>query len=429
MTGDSSREHGGSAPSPPSGRLPHAEQIAGLTLGYDVDENAVRFSNYFHVLRELVHMSNGWLPLAADFETKYMLGDHLHDDARSISKVKRRLYELRHPSEYPGAPADELTALLNRMDAAASVDEYLAIAYGQAKPLLVEAFSIHLERLDPVSDEPSLRLLSQLLARQERHVEELGTGETTRTLDDLGALEIRLKAEPRPLRVMAPLEQPARDEFVEVTEAGDPFLRDELYVNDPELNHVPIEPNEQRHFFHGLMDAELTAAELMARNSHEHPEMPWDFHVDMARQTWDEMRHARLHRILMPTELGCRWGDYPVTFSYFKSIYAHDLLGRLALFNSTSEQRAMWRHSRRREVLTERGQEKVAMVFDYLLADEVPHVHNGVRWGTHLLDGDEASYRRKVRELREGLDETGAPADQAVEDPGLGVGGSTTSRR
>ncbi len=211
--------------------------------------------------------------------------------------------------------------------------------------------------------------------------------------------------------MMPPLDVPARDSFVEVTEEGDPFLAEELYVNDPELNHVPVEPEEQRHFFHGLMDAELTAAELMARNSHEYPDMPWDFHVDMARQTWDELRHAKVHYMLMPTELGCRWGDYPVTFSYFRSIYAHDLLGRLALFNSTSEQKAMWRHSRRREVLTERGQEKVAMVFDYLLADEVPHVHNGVRWGAHLLDGDEAAYRRKVRELREGLDETGAPRE------------------
>ena len=26
------------------------------TRGYDVDDNAVRFSNYFHVLRELVHL-------------------------------------------------------------------------------------------------------------------------------------------------------------------------------------------------------------------------------------------------------------------------------------------------------------------------------------------------------------------------------------
>ena len=406
-----------------------------LRRGYDVDENAIRFSNYFHVLRELVHMSCGWLPLAAEFETKYRLGDHVHDDARAISKLRRRLYELRHPSDYPGSPGDELAGLLDRLEAAASTGEYLETAYGEAKPVLVAAIRVHLDNLDPVSDEPSLRLLTKLAANQERHMKELAAGSTqsaeqaSERIEDLGALPIALKGEPRPLRILPPLTDPARDEFVEVTDEGDPFLRQELYVNDPELNHVPIEAEEQRHFFHGLMDAELTAAELMARNSHEHPEMPWDFHVDMARQTWDEVRHAKVHYMLMPTELGCRWGDYPVTFSYFRSIYAHDLLGRLALFNSTSEQRAMWRHSRRREALMQRGQEKVAMVFDYLLADEVPHVHNGVRWGTHLLGGDDSAYRAKVRELRESLDETGAPQSQTVEEPGLGVGGSTTSRR
>ncbi|HEY6672988.1 MAG TPA: hypothetical protein VIZ91_10855, partial [Solirubrobacterales bacterium] len=87
-------------------------------------------------------------------------------------------------------------------------------------------------------------------------------------------------------------------------------------------------------------------------------------------------------------------------------------LGRLALFNSTSEQKAMWRHSHRRKVLVERGQEQIAQVFDYLLADEVPHVHNGTRWGTYVCGGDEAAYKRRVRELREGLDETGAPPDE-----------------
>jgi uncharacterized ferritin-like protein (DUF455 family) len=58
----------------------------------------------------------------------------------------------------------------------------------------------------------------------------------------------------------------------------------------------------------------------------------------------------------------------------------------------------------------ELGQQRVALVFDYLLADEVPHVHNGVRWGSHLLGGSESAYRDKVRELRAALDETGAPA-------------------
>jgi Protein of unknown function (DUF455) len=252
-----------------------------------------------------------------------------------------------------------------------------------------------------------VRLLTQLLHRQERHLAELPPAQPRVVFEDLGALPIRLR-ETRPLRILPPLDEPARDAFVSVTPEGDTYLSDELYVNGEE-NHVPTDPEEQKHFFHGLMDAELCAAELMARNSHEHPEMPWDFHVDMARQCWDEIRHAEVHDRLMTTELDCRWGDYPIGFGYFKSIYALDLLGRLALFNGTSEQKAMWRHSHRRKVLLELGQATIARVFDYLLADEVPHVHNGVRWGTHLLGGDEAAYREKVRELRAGLDRTGAP--------------------
>jgi hypothetical protein len=378
-----------------------------LKGGYDVDENAVRFSNYFHVLRELVHLSCGWLPLEPRLDVKFALGDHLHDDARSLTKIKRRLYELRTPSDYPGAPCEELAALLDRASACSSSAEYVELAYGELKPTLAAAFRIHLDNLDPIIDEPSLRLLTQLLHRQERHTVELTPARRRLAFEDLGALPLRLR-EKRELRVMPPLEQPARDEFVQVTPEGDPYLTDELYVNGEE-NHVPTDPEEQRHFFHGLMDAELCAAELMARNSHEHPEMPWDFHVDMARQVWDEIRHAEIHDRLMATELGCHWGDYPIGFSYFRSIYACDLLGRLALFNGTSEQKAMWRHSHRRKVLIELGQHTIARVFDYLLADEVPHVHNGTRWGTHLLGGDEAAYREKVRELRLGLDRTGMP--------------------
>jgi hypothetical protein len=384
-----------------------SRRLEPLRGGYDVDENAVRFSNYFHVLRELVHLSCGWLPLEPRLEVKYLLGDHLHDDARAVSKIKRRLYELRTPSDYPGAPCPELAELLDRANAATTSAEYVAIAYGELKPALITAVGIHLAQLDPLLDEPSLRQLTQLLHRQERHVAELPADTTRQPVDDLGALPIRLR-EVRELRVMPRLDQPARDAYVEVTEEGDPYLTDELYVNGDE-NHVPTDPEEQKHFFHGLMDAELCAAELMARNSHEHPDMPWDFHVDMARQCWDEIRHAEVHDALMATELDCHWGDYPIGFSYFKSVYAYDLLGRLVLFNGTSEQKAMWRHSHRRKVLIELGQEKVARVFDYLLADEVPHVHNGKRWGTHLLGGDEAAYRDKLRELRAGLDATGQP--------------------
>src|SRR3954469_6325600 len=383
-----------------------------LKGGYDVDDNAARFSNYFHVLRELVHLSCGWLALERRLEVKYALGDHLPDDGRGLTKIRRRLYELRTPSDYPGAPSPELAALLDRAGEAGSAAAYLEVAYGELKPALAAAMRIHLANLDPLIDQPSLRLLTQLRHRQERHVAERpAVGPHPLPFEDVGALPIRLR-EVRELRVMAPLDQPARDDYVVVTEEGDTYLSDELYVNGEE-NHVPTDPDEQRHFFHGLMDAELCAAELMARNSHEHADMPWDFHVDMARQCWDELRHAEVHDALMAPELGCNWGDYPIGFGYFKSVYAYDLLGRLVLFNGTSEQKAMWRHSHRRKVLIELGQANVARVFDYLLADEVPHVHNGKRWGTYLLGGDEAAYREKLRELRAGLDATGTPGGAA----------------
>jgi hypothetical protein len=382
-----------------------------LPLGLPVDDNATRFSNYFHILRETIHWSNGWLPVEPDFHDKYVLGEHIHDDARGQTKVRRRIYELRANEDWPGAPCDELAAQLDRLAHAKTVEQHIQVVYGQLKPALLSALEIHAESVDPITDEVSLLVVRQLIDRQRRHIAEARQRWDITAEDpfcsDVGALDIR-KRETRNLQILPRLNEPARDPFITVTPDGDPYLSEELYVNGDE-NHVPTDLEEQQHFFHGLMDAELCAAELMARNSHEHPEMPWDFHVDMARQCWDELRHARVHEVLMRTELDCQWGDFPLGFDYFKSIYAYDLLGRLCLFNGTSEQKAMWRHSHRRQVLLDLGQENVAKVFDYLLADEVPHVHNGVRWGTHLLDGDPRAYREKVQELREGLDRTGQP--------------------
>jgi hypothetical protein len=356
-------------------------------MGYDVDENAIRFSNYFHLLRELVHLSCGHLALEPRFEVKALLGDHLHDDARAVTKVCRRLYELgASPSDDPGAPSDELAQLLDKANHPDTHD-YLEIAYGELKPTLIAALRIHLEHVDPLLDEPSLRLLTQLLHRQGRHTAELPVGGAHTAFEDLGALPLRV-GETRELRVLLPLDQPARDAFIEITDEGHARY---------EASNVPTEPEEQKRFFHGLMDAALCAAELTARSSHEHPEMPWDFHVDVARQTWDEIRHAEVLDRLMATELGCHWGDYPVAFNRFRSVYARDLPGRLARIDRAGEESSTWRQSERRKILIDRGQQAIAHTLDYLLADELPHVHSGARWG-----GDEQA-------CRDALDHTATP--------------------
>ena len=81
-----------------------------LKLGLPVDDNATRFSNYFHVLREVIHWSNGWLPVEPAFHAKYVLGEHIHDDARGQVKVRRRIYELRANEDWPGAPSHEVSS-------------------------------------------------------------------------------------------------------------------------------------------------------------------------------------------------------------------------------------------------------------------------------------------------------------------------------
>jgi uncharacterized ferritin-like protein (DUF455 family) len=115
--------------------------------------------------------------------------------------------------------------------------------------------------------------------------------------------------------------------------------------------------------------------------------MPWDFHVDMARQCWDDIRHAESLDRLMATELGCHWGDYPVDFGDFDEIYALDLPGRLE--RSSGD---------RRTVPIGREKASVARVLDYLLADDAPHAHNGARWARHI---------------REELDRSGTPVQSS----------------
>jgi hypothetical protein len=364
-----------------------------LNGGYDVDDSAIRFSNYLHVLRELVHLSSGHLALEPRFDVKAVLGDHLYDDARAVGKLRHRLHELGEPSEYPAAPSEDLAELLDSANEAGT-QEYLEIAYGELKPTLSAAFRVHLANLDPLIDEPSLRLLTQLVHRQDRHVAELPGRRERVAFEDLGALALRT-GEMRSLTVLAPLELPTRDDFVEVLEGDGPY------------GDVPTERELQKQFFHGLMNAALCSAELMARNSHEHPDMPVDFHVDMAHQVWDEIRHAEILDRVMATELGCHWGDYPVGFADFKSVYALDLLSRLAWSSGTSEQTATWRRSQRRKALIDLGQTTIARVFDYLAGDETRHAHDSARWGGHLLGGDEHAYREKVRELRAGTPVTG----------------------
>lgn len=253
-------------------------------------ETAARLANALDVLREAVHATAGRLALEPRFEVKALLAAHLYDDARAVPELRRRIEELGGAAAGPG---EELRRLLDR-------DVYRAL-----KPALIAALDAHRRELDPLADEPTLHLLTQLAHRQQRHLTELPAEPEADLPDDLGALP-RDGEHERRLTPLPPLDRPARDPFVQVLD----------------------EPAEQ-HEAHALMDAKLCAAELLARTSHEHPEMPDEFHADLARAARDATRHAELVDRHMSAELGIHWGAFPVSFTSFREVYARDLTGRL----------------------------------------------------------------------------------------------------
>jgi uncharacterized ferritin-like protein (DUF455 family) len=131
--------------------------------------------------------------------------------------------------------------------------------------------------------------------------------------------------------------------------------------------------------------------------------MPWEFHVDMARQAADEARHAR---ILMraAADYGVKYGDHPVYVSSYEAQYEfepckrgsnRELLWRLLLRQTFHEGLALDSIAfevRKRSFLC---QPELSRVFEFLLADEVFHAQSGLTWSRYLCDGDQTEVIRE----------------------------------
>ena len=230
---------------------------------------------HLHVLRELVHLSCAWLPREPRLEVKYALGAHVHDDARSAAALAERIE--------PGAPADALAGLLARTAAAATPDDYEELAYGRLKPTLATAARAELDRLDPLAgDDGALQTVTELAHRQERHVLELP---------------------PRAILPLAPealAAAPGAARPLDVTPAA-PGAR------EPFVPLAPVE-DDALQAAHDALQADLVAAERLARAVHEQPQADWPEKVELTRRIAEHLRAAADRERLMAAELDGHWG-------------------------------------------------------------------------------------------------------------------------
>jgi uncharacterized ferritin-like protein (DUF455 family) len=142
-----------------------------------------------------------------------------------------------------------------------------------------------------------------------------------------------------------------------------------------------------RRLMHGMLDNEMHAAEISGRNSYEFPGMPWEFHIDMARVVWDEIRHSE-ETMKHLEDLGGRVGMYPVVPGNFGYRIQLDLLHRLQDLHRRGELNGLNGLLKSRNTFREMGDETGALMFDFIQADETRHVAIGNRWVKWLLHDD-----------------------------------------
>ncbi|MGH2558655.1 MAG: DUF455 family protein [Thermomicrobiales bacterium] len=374
----------------------------------DVRQTATLIARYHYIEAQLMRVTAGKLAALPEWEAKCLLGRHLWQDALHANDFLDRLIDLRWPRKAPLHPGETILRLMALLDEAPTTATFLAGVYRVIKPGLVAAYTLHLSHAAPLADEPTCILLRQTFSVEQEHVREgaamleslAGSYEREATL----AWQTRVEELWTGVGVLGGLGEEGGREVVGHFEgqgigpAPVVAARDDRFrMADDGFGTATLAPDEAvRHMAHRDADNEMHAAEVLGRNLYEHPEMPWEYQVDMARQCWDEVRHAVLYQKYLE-ELSGRLGDYPVVPGNYAYRMALDFPHRLYDLHLRGEKLGMSDLIRMRKEARQTGDRSYALLNDYVHADEVPHVKNG-RWLKWLLHEDEAAFRQVERE-------------------------------
>lgn len=362
-----------------------------LHTAYDVSTNRWLLARYAYVEERLFTTLAGWIWSTARLEEKVELGRISYEDAQHTDALRRRVEELYPPVEQaPQPPAvATLEHFCNEVANAEDPVERLVGVFRVAKPGLLAAYRQHLADTDDLTDAPTALTLRRLIAEEEEHIH---WGETLlrgllaqperaeraaawkrhleAAWEAIGGVRAALVATP-PYRNPAPPPRgltsfPARDGRFRLVTA------EEYHVTS--MGDTPDEII--RHLLYVNAYGEVEAEDVLGRVLADLPEMPWGMRLDLARQMWDEARHAELSWRRLEELGGPPQPTPPVppTVLYPMQGLA-DPLERLLVLQRVVEGRATERHRHRvRYLAQELGDPQTARLFEYIVADERAHI-------------------------------------------------------
>lgn len=144
----------------------------------------------------------------------------------------------------------------------------------------------------------------------------------------------------------------------------------------------------RRNRIHTHMHNEMQSIEIVAQCIADFPDAPWELRMELARQCWDESRHAAvlLRRL---TEMGGYKGEFPVMhFEWNITCMTDSIAARLAIQNRSFEGGEMDVLQELVQVWRDEGDDATAELLDGILSDEIHHVRFANLWLKRLAKDD-----------------------------------------
>jgi uncharacterized ferritin-like protein (DUF455 family) len=383
-----------------------------------------------YVERASAHVLLGWIPRVAELEVKLAIGRHQYAAIARSGQLERLIGSMSkirggHSLAVPG----EWRRRMHAIDRAKTARQMVSQLYLGARAGLARCYRELRASVDPVLDAPLHDLVSGALGDV---TEQLATAR--RWLRGAKTPPIRWRASPRGKRIARstwlwpPINRvpiPARtpgESAADTVEGGGvmiPLVR-------PGRRSAAV-------MLHENIDAEVSTMELFARCSYEHPELPEDFHRDMARQTSDESRHAAAC-VELAARYGAPRGTWPISSDVYDFHYQfgpckpgsrRELLWRLLLRSTVQEAMSIDGFNPLCARLAHDGAFEAARLLESLISDEVFHVESGLKWARYLCGGNddrvfserEKAHRYYVRAAQQARKQyVRANPDQAIKE-------------
>ncbi|MEM9214937.1 MAG: DUF455 family protein [Cyanobacteria bacterium P01_F01_bin.150] len=388
------------------GDFTQKESSSSLTIGNEIDDSKLvkslefkdhrdLISSYIYSLLRTLEFEACWLISCQNSDFKVLLGKKMGFDARWLAELHSRMHEklcLNYVPTVSAAYAQNFDSHTQLVEEGAIASFLYALSHDLYKHL-----DQYLATTDAIADEPTYLTLKMLRIEMEPHLIKLKQWrDQDIELHSLASVPEMPQWTPYSAEAAIPPipEFPGRSANLQ--------FNPKSIVNHKSYADLVADIEKLRRFSHYVyVDVEIAAMEVCAKNIAAYRAMPLDFKLDMARQIWDEARHAIVMRQLLEN-LGASEGDYTYSAKVWKKCEKGTCLAeRLAIEQGFQEGNALESNFLLTESFKQANHLQMTSRMDYINADEAIHAKIGNFWMNYLLDGSYEAYQATMEKAAE----------------------------